>query len=229
MSWVILEQKPAGPCPSCGTDMQLIAKSKAWCKPCGQVYQKPRRIRQHRRDRNRSPEECGRVLEAARKTSLRDYLIFWLMYKRGLRVGEVVGSHRNGANLPGIQVEDLRESDVWVEGKKGHRDPWPLPAEIMTGLREVAPRKGNVFDIGDETVRRLAKKYARDAGLEDPELFHPHIERHTFGTHVGAVTGGNVYKVRDAMRHSSIASSNPYVEGFENPQEKKKLLEEEFT
>ncbi len=181
----------------------------------------------HRRENWISMEEADKMLVAA-QDSLRDHTILWLMLKRGLRVGEVVGSHRNGANLPGIQKEDLREDSIWIEGKKGHRDPWPCPPEIMNALRLLATHKhGRVFRMGDENARRLVKKYAQLAGIEDANLIHPHTLRHAFGTQAARKTR-DPYKVRDLMRHSGIGVSSVYVNTLP-PEEKKKLLEEEFA
>jgi len=182
-----------------------------------------------------SKEEEARVLETVERMSPSDALIFWLMGKRGLRIGEIVGNHRNGSNLPGLQIEDLTDSGVHVKGKKGHDDFIPLPPEIIVKLRQQTIRgkqpakTGLIFyDVGSHqdpvgTMDHRTKVYCREAGIEDSHYVHPHAFRHAFGFKVARMTNGDSYKVRDFMRHKNIAMSSRYVHGM-SPEEHKATL-----
>ena len=178
-----------------------------------------------------SKEEEARVLETVAKMNPADELIFWLMGKRGLRIGEIVGNHRNGSNLPGLQLEELTDSGVHVKGKKGHDDFIPLPGDIVSRLKGLGGtrQKGPIFwDVASHkdpvgTMDHRTKRYCCEAQVEDWQYVHPHAFRHAFGYKAARKTGGDVYKVRDLMRHKNTAMSSRYVQGMD-PEEMKATL-----
>lgn len=184
-----------------------------------------------RRSKIPSKEEEARVLETVERMSPSDSLIYWLMGKRGLRIGEIVSNHRNGSNLPGLQLEDLTDSGVHVKGKKGHDDFIPLPSDKVSALKGLGEtrQKGPIFkDIASHkdpvgTMDHRTKVYCREAGIEGWQWIHPHAFRHAFGYKAARAVGGDSFKVRDLMRHKNIAMSSRYVHGMDET-EKKNLL-----
>ena len=185
-----------------------------------------------RRSKIPSREEEARVLDTIQKQDPADWLIYWLMGKRGLRIGEIVSNHRNGADLPGLQIGDLTDSGVHVKGKKGHDDFIPLPGFIVTELRqligdiETGPIFHNIASHKDPVgiIDHRTKVYCKEAGIEDWQYVHPHAFRHAFGFKSARETKGDVYKVRDLMRHKGIQQSSRYVHGM-SPEDLKETLE----
>ena len=86
-----------------------------------------------KREINLSPEQVKAILAQAKEASLRDHLLLKTMTVGDFRVGEVVGSAARRwikaekrwepaePNLRGLQVEDLRDEGLWVNGRDGRR------------------------------------------------------------------------------------------------------------
>src|SRR5438309_292384 len=118
--------------------------------------------RQVKREINLSPEQVKAILAEAKKNNQRDYLLLRTMTVGDFRVGEVVGSAARRwiksdrtwtpaePNHRGLQIQDLHDDGIWVEGKgwKKEKNPAPpklvpLPVELVKELREY---------IGPETI-----------------------------------------------------------------------------
>lgn len=213
----------------------VVAILPIWIANAVVIFQssEQRRKLTERRSKIPSKDEEARVLDHIAKVNPSDHLIYWLMGHRGLRIGEIVGNHRNGSNLPGLQLEELTDSGVHVKGKKGHDDFIPLPQDIVSRLKELGEtrEKGPVFDevashkdpVG--TMDHRTKVYCRDAGLENWQYVHPHAFRHAFGYKLARQVKGDAYKVRDGMRHKGIGQSSRYVHGMD-PEEMKDTLKQ---
>src|SRR5438094_1129369 len=123
-----------------------------------------------KREINLSPEQVKAILMQAKETSLRDHLLLKTMTVGDFRVGEVVGSAARRwiktekrwepaePNLRGLQIQDLHDDGIWVEGKgwKKEKNPSPpklipLQLELIKDLRAyIGPRKqGRIFDHSD--------------------------------------------------------------------------------
>jgi integrase len=191
-----------------------------------------------RRSRILTQEEADKVMTFLARADPDDYPIYWLMLNRGLRVGEIVSNHSDASkwgggksNLPGLQIEDLKESGVHVKGKKGHDDFIPLPKMIVNMLRSASGKRqtGPIFQHHaslvhpEMAVNDKLKHACRDVGIEDWQYVHPHALRHGFGFKAARKTK-DIFKVRDLMRHKNIAMSSRYVHDM-SPEEKKEVLE----
>src|SRR5256885_3225365 len=139
-----------------------------------------------KREINLSPEQVKAILLEAKNHSLRDYLLLKTMTIGDFRVGEVVGSAARRwiksaktwtpaePNLRGLQIQDLHDDGIWVEGKgwKKEKNPAPpklvpLPVELVKELRVfTAHRKeGRIFEISESRVEQMTRFYAKRAGV----------------------------------------------------------------
>ena len=186
-------------------------------------------------------EQVKAILGEAKKANLRDYLLLRTLTVGDFRVGEVVGSAPRRwlketkqwepaePNLPGLQIQDLREDGVWVQGKgwKKEKNPAPpklvpLPLELIKDLQAFieARRQGRIFELSEGRVWQLTRFYAQRAGVNDWKLVHPHRFRHFTTTQIARKFG--VLAARDIARHANISTTNRYV--AELPEEEKRKI-----
>ena len=194
-----------------------------------------------KREINLSPEQVKAILGQAKEASLRDYLLLKTLTIGDFRVGEVVGSAARRwlketkawtpaePNLPGLQIQDLREDGVWVQGKgwKKEKNPAPpklvpLPLELIKDLQAFigARKQGRIFELSEGRVWQLTRFYAQKAGVNDWKLVHPHRFRHFTTTQIARKHG--VLAARDIARHANISTTNRYV--AELPEEEKRKI-----
>ena len=194
-----------------------------------------------KREINLSPEQVKAILTEAKNHSLRDYLLIKTMTIGDFRVGEVVGSAARRwiksdrtwtpaePNLPGLQIQDLRDDGIWVQGKGWKKDKNPAPPvlvplskSLILELRNyVGTRKsGRIFEISESRVEQMTRFYAKKAGLIDWKLVHPHRFRHFTTTQIARKHG--VLAGRDIARHKNISTTNRYI--AELPEEEKRTI-----
>jgi hypothetical protein len=75
--------------------------------------------------------------------------------------------------LPGLKVEDIRDSKIHIKGKRGIEREWVPPPPIYARFKKYIKERnlisGSVFPIGSDGVRKLITvRYGKLAGL--PEL-----------------------------------------------------------
>jgi len=205
-----------------------------------------------KREINLTPEQVKAILVEAKNHSLRDYLLLKTMTIGDFRVGEVVGSAARRwvksdrswtpaePNLRGLQIQDLHDDGIWVEGKgwKKEKNPAPpklvpLPVELVKELREYLAKRfpgsqhlknGRIFEISESRVEQMTRFYAKRAGVIDWKLVHPHIFRHFTTTQVGEKYG--VLAARDIARHKNVSTTNRYLAEI-NPERKRQILQEQ--
>src|SRR5438094_4947383 len=182
-----------------------------------------------KREINLSPEQVKAILVQAKEASLRDHLLLKTMTVGDFRVGEVVGSAARRwvkethswtpaePNLRGLQIQDLHDDGIWVEGKgwKKEKNPAPpklipLPLELVKELREFTGtrKNGRIFEISESRVEQMTRFYAKRAGVIDWKLVHPHRFRHFTTTQIARTHG--VLAARDIARHAHISTTNRY-------------------
>src|SRR6266705_4263504 len=96
-------------------------------------------------------------------------------------------------NLPGLQIEDLHDDGVWVQGKGWKKKVKAAPPKLIglplslinelrvfTGTR----KQGRIFEISESRVEQMSRLYAKRAGVIDWKLVHPHRFRHFTTTQV---------------------------------------------
>src|SRR5436309_10847489 len=97
-----------------------------------------------KRELNLSPGQAKAILSEAKALSLRDHLPLKTMTVGDFRVGEVVGSAARRwvketrswtpaePNLRGLQIQDLHDDGVWVEGKGWRKAKNTVPHKLVT-------------------------------------------------------------------------------------------------
>src|SRR6266487_5373651 len=212
-----------------------------------------------KREINLSPEQVKAILVEAKKNSQRDYLLVKTLTIGDFRVGEVVGSAARrwmpqsyetvqnpktgmpkkigkdyhwvpaDPNLPGLQIEDLHEDGVWVQGKGWKKKTKAAPPKLIPfgkdfvkELRDfIGTRKqGRIFEISESRVEQLTRFYAKRAGIIDWKLVHLHRFRHFTTTQVARKFG--VLAARDIARHANISTTNRYI--AEIPEDEKRRI-----
>ena len=147
---------------------------------------------------------------------LRKRLIYELMYRAGLRVGEVCELRPQDVNLPARMLE--------LKITKGRRPRnVPICAELfawLTAWEQVRPRDTATYlpvvrtlGYGNKTfesaIRHMTKKLLRAAGIPT-EKRSPHTFRHTFATEC-LREGFDLEELRVLMGHSSINTTQIYL------------------
>lgn len=140
----------------------------------------------------------------------RDLAIFRVMYHLGLRASEI--------GL--LDLQDFRQQDGKLKirrlkGSSGgeYRLPDLALAALRSYVRYDRPKAaGALFlsrngrGIERTQVWRLAREYGEKAGLD----VHPHMFKHSCGTHL-AEMGEDLLDIQDQLGHKSIANTRKYI------------------
>jgi integrase len=167
-----------------------------------------------------TPEELLSVLRVAKARSTRDWAMFLLTYRHGLRASEICAlrvsdiDFRNGY----ICLQRLKNSLKTTQPLYPHRGR-PLLDEIsaLKAWMRQRPNDGSEYLFVSQKGGRLDRSQffrqfqsaARLAGLS-PEKQHPHTLKHSLASHL--VAGNvNLALVKQALGHRSIKSTMVYV------------------
>jgi len=160
-------------------------------------------------------EEQENAFLKASEVSQRDHCIFKTLFDSGMRVSELVGDKRTGYR--GLYMEDIdfgkQEIRVVGKGKKER-----VVVVSNEALEEISKwlgdrRSGKVFDITPRMVQKLAKKYAKEAGLPDWNKrgrWSPHKCRHTHITKIIDKTH-DLVAAQEQAGHESPATTSIYT------------------
>jgi integrase len=155
-----------------------------------------------------STEELQRFFQAI--GNKRDLALFRVMYHLGLRASEI-----------GIlDLADFRQSEGRLKVtrlKRSNGGEYRLPDQALTALRSYVrydrPKgAGPLFlsrngrGIERTQVWRLAREYGDRAGIQ----VHPHMFKHSCGTHL-AEMGEDLLDIQDQLGHKSIANTRKYI------------------
>lgn len=164
--------------------------------------------------RTLSEKESAKLMatlaEADGYESRRDHLLFHLMLATGIRLASAVG-------LDAEDV-DLERSQVLIRNTKGNRPEWvilgkKIRAHLRCFLRNhpSGPLFTNRMDqrLSHRQVQRRFQLWREKA--EIPPNITVHCTRHTFATRLYQKTG-DVFLVKEALKHRSIASTLVYAE-----------------
>ena len=164
-----------------------------------------------------SRDEARRLLMAPNvraPTGLRNRCILELMYRAGLRVGEVCALRPRDVDVAGGVAR------VWA-GKSGDRtayfDPEPVRPflEDWKRVRRRLPKSEHLFctlDGGPVSVRyveQMFQRMRRRAGIE--ARCTPHTLRHTYATEL-LDEGFTIREVQEALGHSDVSTTMIYTE-----------------
>jgi site-specific recombinase XerD len=133
------------------------------------------------------------------------------MLYAGLRCSELLALRPRDVDLSAYLIKV-------VDGKGGKDRVVPIDAALEPYLLEWRARRpaGPRFfvtlggqPVGDRYVRRMVKRYAMKAGLE--ENVHPHLLRHTCATAWLNERDLNVREVQILLGHARLATTERYL------------------
>lgn len=155
-----------------------------------------------------SKEQIRAVLEEARETRERDWLMYLLAYHHGLRSSEVVGLKRE--NVSGGYLTCAR-----LKGSLRTTHPLVESAEALFSERsalesfiENLANSERIFPITRRQYGRLFHAYALRARIPE-HLAHPHILKHSIA--MQTIQSAGIENVRQYLGHKSISSTGAYL------------------
>jgi len=159
-------------------------------------------------------EQFRALLRAIPKENIRDRLLVNLMYLHALR--------RREAAL--LRVDDFADGRIFVRRLKGGRSLWyqmfPSSIALLRRYLAIRPkddcpylfrglRRGSA-PLSGRTIAALFQRYAIAAGLP-PDLRHPHVLRHSLGTHL-ANEGIDISDAAEQLGHTELSSTAIYFQ-----------------
>lgn len=152
--------------------------------------------------------------DLSKPASIRDRMIFTLMYACGLRLSETV-------NLCWEDVH-LQERFLLIKGKGSKERLVPFYAALIQELQEYRLRywekyarstdavfvslRGN--PMTPRSIQYLMQKHADEIGMH--MNVHPHMLRHSFATHL-LDNGADIRIVQELLGHSSLSTTQIYT------------------
>lgn len=163
-----------------------------------------------------SPDQVELVLSTTKsRVELRDYAMFLLLARLGLRAGEVVS----------LTLDDIdwQEGSIAVHGKGGHCAKMPLPADvgeaIAAYLRHARPPskirsvflslKAPIASLDPSTVSTQVKRSLILAGIDSPKQ-GAHQFRHSLATEM-LRRGSSLAEIGEILRHQSTQTTEIYA------------------
>ncbi|MCD6406910.1 tyrosine-type recombinase/integrase [Candidatus Aerophobetes bacterium] len=151
------------------------------------------------------PEDLERMMKYIDKL---DYVVaFRLMAFCGLRIGEVRK----------LKVSDINFEDksIVIHGKGGKIREVPIDDETLEVLkffikyRRLKP-DDNIYNMTDRAFQKNIKKWAKKAGIPNPEKIFPHKLRKFFGK-TWLRGGGTPFGLAQIYGHSKVETTMRYV------------------
>ena len=144
--------------------------------------------------------------------SERDFALFTLMLRSGIRVGSAVDLR--------VEDVDLGRGVIAIRAKGGRRDEVLIATDVAEHLRCFIDKRtsGPLFAARDGTglttrhVARRLRGWAKRAGIA--RRVSPHALRHTCGQNVYR-RSGDILVVREVLRHRNITSTMVYARADE--------------
>ena len=167
-----------------------------------------------------SAEEVKQLLSSIDCCSIlgyRDYLLYSLLYRLGLRIGEALA----------IDLEDidLEKQIITIHGKGRRQRVLPLISDVEEMIRSWLLMRTKVFGAQEQKALFVSKKGNRlsartaqenlqkivaQAGPFSIKKITPHSLRHAFATH--AIEGdADLIVLKAVMGHASIHSTQIYI------------------
>jgi integrase/recombinase XerD len=145
-----------------------------------------------------SKEQLGRLLEAARKESYRDWLLLHTGFCHGLRASE----------LCGLTAADVRGGYVTISRLKGSE---PATQQCSQALTDFAKGKtGRLFGIRRRQLHNIFVKYAAAADIPEHKR-HAHVLRHTCAV-LMLEGGAKINEVQKRLSHRNGGNTLKYLE-----------------
>lgn len=158
--------------------------------------------------------EIAKVLKHVKEP---ENLMVKIMFETGMRISE----------LANLKIENLENNKISFVGKGGKPREVYLKTETAENLKYYLKNhkieNGYAWCIVDNvktldgrpptvaTIRKNLQKVFKRAGFDD---FYPHALRHSFATNLQK-NGASVPEIKEMMGHSSIATTERYLHGFD--------------
>lgn len=162
-----------------------------------------------------TPQECARLVDAARKTGRygrRDATLVLLAYRHGLRASEAVGLRWEQVDMDGATLHVVR-------AKRGSAATHPLTGLEVRRLRALKRGQagGSAFvftsergaPLGTRSMHAIVARAGEVAGLGFP--CHPHMLRHAAGYYLAA-RGVDTRAIQAYLGHRNIQHTVRYTE-----------------
>lgn len=159
-------------------------------------------------------EEITQVLKYANET---DALMIKIMSETGMRIAELVN----------LRVENLDKTKITFIGKGAKPREVYINIETLKTLQNYLKKyqitTGYLWQVVNgtkttngqpPTVATVRKNLQRDFKRAGYEGFYPHALRHSFATDLQK-KGATLAEIKEMMGHSSIATTERYLHGFE--------------
>lgn len=145
-------------------------------------------------------EVISEILDNARKTKYRDYIMLLVLWNTGVRVSELIN----------IKKKDIIESTIIVRQGKGKKDRTiPINShltDILCLYTDNIHTKSKLFNIKTRQVRNIVNKYT-PKGINA----YPHMFRHSFAVHC-LKNGMNLRNLQKLLGHRSLSTTEIYLD-----------------
>jgi len=151
------------------------------------------------------PEQVHAMLDAARVSGPRDYLIIKTLWETGMRASELLA-------LTPSDIEQKHEVITITNGKGGKERRVLVKSETVEGLFSYASQKGigdgaKLFPLKRRQLYNIIKKYGALAGV----TVHPHTLRHSFAINL-VRHNTDIRRVQMLLGHSSLNVTSVYLQ-----------------
>ena len=177
-----------------------------------------------------TPEEFDKLIGATKQYHHK--IAFLLAFGSGLRLSEIVGGVRDGAeDIPPLEKNkvDLKAKSIFIQDAKGGKQRVvPLPKGWKVKMMDYLPLTKTYSNIPSarRSIQKAFKDAAKRAGLlEAKPTLHIHSLRHSFGTRL-VNQGVPLNQVQMLMGHSNLATTSVYTHA--NPRDALKSYEDKF-
>lgn len=145
-------------------------------------------------------EEISNILDHAKRSRYRDYILLLTLWRTGIRNSEVVN----------LKKQDIQNDTIIIRQGKGRKDRViPLEPELgnLLGLfSDRLKQRDTLFDITTRQVRNIVYKYTPD------ELdASPHTFRHSFAVYC-LKNGMNIRSLQKILGHSDLSTTEVYLD-----------------
>lgn len=155
-------------------------------------------------------QEMRHILRVSERKE-RDHLVIRTFYATGVRRSE----------LEAVKLADLylKELKILIRSGKGDKDRYVLidkkTAQMLDDFTYGRALDDPIFDIEDQQMNRIVKKYAKEAGIVDRykamgRNVSAHCLRHAYATHLWE-SGIDVFILRDLLGHRFLGTTRRYI------------------
>jgi integrase len=155
-----------------------------------------------------SKDELKALLERAKASRERDWLMILVGYWHGLRASEVVGLKRDDVQDGYIIVQRLKRSALTTQPLMEDPDPLFNERAGMFDFVQFMTRDERIFPVSRIQFYRLFRRYANQAGIPRHKQ-HPHVLKHSIA--MQTIHSAGIENVRQWLGHRSMASTGEYL------------------